>query len=62
MATKPANQKLWDVLVVQARSKFHPYPSLPASSWVHKSYVDKGGQFITTSAKDQKREATGRRR
>lgn len=46
MADVPANQRLWNMLVTQAKSKFPKWPSLPASKWVHQQYVQKGGQFI----------------
>lgn len=48
---QPQNERLWNMLVAQARSKFVKYPSLPASKWVHDEYVKKGGQFVE-SAKD----------
>ena len=47
MADVPANQKLWNMLVLQAKAKFAKWPSLPASRWVHEQYVDKGGRFIS---------------
>lgn len=47
MADIPANQKLWNMLTVQARAKFNKWPSLPASKWVHQQYVQKGGRFIS---------------
>lgn len=47
MADVPANQKLWTMLVLQAKAKFAKWPSLPASRWVHEQYVDKGGRFIS---------------
>lgn len=43
----PANQKLWNMLVIQARAKFPKWPSLPASRWVHQQYVQRGGRFVT---------------
>lgn len=42
----PANQRLWNMLVTQAKAKFPKWPSLPASNWVHRQYVEKGGQFV----------------
>jgi len=48
MADIPKNQKLWAMIVVQARAKYHPYPSPGASHWVHKKYVEMGGEFIHT--------------
>ena len=43
----PANQRLWNMLVVQAKAKFPKWPSLPASRWVHQQYVQKGGTFVS---------------
>jgi hypothetical protein len=42
---EPANPKLWQLVVAQARAKFATYPSPAASHWVHKEYVQKGGTF-----------------
>jgi hypothetical protein len=56
---EPANQKLWDVIVAQAKSKFRVYPSPAAAHFVHKTYVEHGGQF--TEGKN-KRAKSGRRR
>lgn len=47
MADIPANQKLWNMLVLQAKARFTKWPSLPASRWVHEEYVKKGGRFIS---------------
>lgn len=58
MAAKPANEKLWNTIILIAKSKFRVWPSAAAAHWVHQSYVQKGGQFIDTS-KDAK---TGRPR
>ena len=46
MAQLPKQPKLWAMLIAQARAHFRIYPSPAASHWVHKSYVDKGGQFF----------------
>jgi len=54
MATKPANPKLWAIITAQARAKFAKYPSPAASHWVHKQYVDHGGQFVETSDKTKR--------
>lgn len=55
MADVPANEKLWNMLVIQAKAKFQSWPSLPASKWVHQQYVQRGGRFISTqSAKTAK--------
>lgn len=57
MADVPQNQKLWNMLVSQAKTKFHTWPSLPASKWVHKQYVEHGGQFVKESKKPVKKAA-----
>lgn len=43
-----ANQKLWNMLTTQARSKFRTYPSPAAAHWVHSRYVQLGGKFVTS--------------
>lgn len=53
----PVNQKLWNMLVVQARARFPKWPSLPASKWVHTQYVRHGGQFTTGQPKAAPRKA-----
>lgn len=42
----PANPKLWNMITVQARSKFAKYPSPAAAHWVHGRYSQLGGQFV----------------
>ena len=54
MATKPANPKLWATIVAMARAKYSNYPNPGASNWVHKKYVQSGGQFIETTEKDRR--------
>ena len=54
MATKPANPKLWNTIVAMAKAKYSNYPNPGASAWVHKRYVQAGGQFIETSEKDRR--------
>lgn len=49
----PANEKLWNMVIAQAKAKFHTYPSPGASAWVHKTYVQHGGRFIETGLKDK---------
>lgn len=51
---KPANEKLWRMVIAQARAKFHTYPSPAASHWVHKTYVEHGGKFVETTEKDKR--------
>ena len=46
---KPANPKLYAMVVAQARAKYSSYPNPGASAWVHKRYVQSGGQFIETT-------------
>lgn len=60
MATKPANPKLWATIVAMAKAKYSNYPNPGASHWVHKRYVQAGGQFIETS--DKTRSAEMRKR
>ena len=42
----PANPKLWNMITVQARSKFNKYPSPAAAHWVHNRYNQLGGRFV----------------
>lgn len=51
----PANQRLWDLLVMRAKHRFNTYPSPAASHWVHQEYTNAGGQFVK-SRKEMKRE------
>ena len=60
MASKPANPKLWATIVAMAKAKYSNYPNPGASHWVHKRYVQAGGQFIETS--DKTRAAEMRKR
>ena len=55
MATKPANPKLWATIVAMARAKYSNYPNPGASNWVHKRYVQAGGQFIETTEADRRK-------
>jgi len=61
MADQPANMKLWNMLIVQAKAKFAKWPSLPASKWVHQQYVQKGGQFISGQDAARIKKATERK-
>jgi hypothetical protein len=45
MAEKPVNEKLWTMVIFQAKLKYHPYPSPGASAWVHQRYIELGGKF-----------------
>ena len=42
----PANRRLWEMLIAQAKHRFRVYPSMAASHWVHEQYVNQGGQFV----------------
>jgi len=42
----PANPKLWNMYVAQAKSKFRVYPSPAAAHWVHSRYIQVGGRFV----------------
>lgn len=55
MASVPANQKLWNMLIAQAKTKFRVYPSLAASKWIHDQYVKEGGRFVDSEKKVDKR-------
>ena len=52
---KPANPKLYAMIVAQARAKYSSYPNPGASAWVHKKYVQSGGQFIETTEADRRK-------
>lgn len=54
MARKPANPKLWEMIVAKAKAKYSSYPNPGASNWVHKQYVNHGGQFIETTEATRK--------
>lgn len=45
MSAKPVNEKLWTMVVSQAKTKYATYPSPGASHWVHQRYVELGGKF-----------------
>ena len=45
MSEVPTNEKLWSMVVFQAKTKYHPYPSPGASAWVHQQYIHLGGKF-----------------
>jgi methionine synthase I (cobalamin-dependent) len=51
---KPANPKLYATIVAMARAKYSSYPNPGASAWVHKRYVQAGGQFIETNEATRK--------
>ena len=55
MASKPANIKLYNMIVAQAKAKYSTYPNPGASHWVHKRYVESGGKFIETTEEDRRK-------
>lgn len=57
MASEPANPKLWQMVITQARARFATYPSPGASHWVHDQYVKHGGKFIDTSEVTKRKKA-----
>lgn len=57
MAEKPVNEKLWTMVISQAKSKYHPYPSPGASNWVHKRYIELGGKFEDSSSHSARKAA-----
>ena len=42
----PANPKMWNMYVAQAKARFRTFPSPTASSWVRSQYVKAGGKFV----------------
>ena len=57
MAQVPTNEKLWMMVVFQAKTKYHPYPSPGASNWVHKRYIELGGKFEDGTSATARKEA-----
>jgi hypothetical protein len=43
---EPANPKLYNMITIQARTKFAKYPSPAAAHWVHAKYLQMGGKFV----------------
>lgn len=44
----PANPKMYNSIVVQAKSKFAKYPSPAAGHWVHTKYAQMGGKYVSS--------------
>jgi hypothetical protein len=45
----PQNQKLWDLLIGQAKAKFPSHSdnlSFPGAKWVSAEYTRQGGQYV----------------
>lgn len=57
MAETPANQKLYAMVVTQAKQKYRVYPSPGASHWVHKRYLELGGKFVDQAVENDRKRA-----
>lgn len=57
MAEVPTNQKLYAMVVTQAKAKYRIYPSPGASHWVHRRYLEMGGKFIDSEEVAKRKEA-----
>lgn len=42
----PANPRMYNLVVTQAKSRFSKYPSPAAAHWVHSRYIQMGGKFV----------------
>lgn len=51
----PTNQRLWKMIILQAKMRFRTYPSPGASHWVHVQYVKHGGQFAVVNEDTRRR-------
>ena len=60
MSQVPNNQRLYAMVVFQAKQKYRVYPSPGASHWVHKRYLELGGKFKDTAVESAKKEAIRR--
>lgn len=56
----PQNPRLWAMLQNLAKRKFHPYPSIPASKWLHEEYVKRGGTFVSSRKHDTRHDKGGK--
>lgn len=61
MSQIPANIKMWNMLIAQAKTKFRVWPSAAASAWVHQHYVNMGGRFVESTKALKPYEAKGRK-
>jgi hypothetical protein len=57
MADVPANEKLYAMVVNQAKAKYRVYPSPGASHWVHRRYLELGGRFIDSEQISERKKA-----
>lgn len=58
MAEVPVNEKLYAMVVMQAKAKYTTYPSPGASHWVHRRYLELGGKFEDTVEKSRRERMT----
>ena len=54
MADVPVNEKLYAMVVGQAKAKYRVYPSPGASHWVHRRYLELGGKFEDTAERERR--------
>lgn len=57
MAEVPTNEKLYAMVVTQAKAKYRIYPSPGASHWVHRRYLELGGKFVDSEEIARRKEA-----
>jgi hypothetical protein len=57
VADVPVNEKLYAMVVFQAKAKYRIYPSPGASHWVHRRYLEMGGKFIDSEEVARRKEA-----
>jgi hypothetical protein len=57
MSDIPVNEKLYAMVVFQAKAKYRVYPSPGASHWVHRRYLEMGGKFEDSHEKSKREEA-----
>ena len=55
-AEVPLNEKLYAMVVGQAKAKYRAYPSPGASHWVHRRYLELGGKFESSLDKQRREE------
>lgn len=56
MSEVAVNQRLYAMVVMQAKAKYRIYPSPGASHWVHKRYLELGGKYVDSEVEDRKKE------
>lgn len=44
----PANPKMYNMITIQAKTRFPKYPSPAAAHWVHAKYLQMGGKFVAS--------------